>query len=61
MSLRLGRCFEIELSANEMFLKAPLIGQVHASPLGIYWDRPSEIRAAREAFLARIEEEFRTA
>lgn len=47
MLICLGQWFELELWLCEMFLKAPLIGQIHASPSGIYWDRPSDIKAAR--------------
>lgn len=39
MQLRFGRWFELDVYFGEVFLKAPLVGEIYVGPGGCHWDR----------------------
>lgn len=54
LSFRCG-AVEVELGRRSIWVEAPLLGQVFASPDGIRRDSPAAVRAARQRLVASVE------
>jgi hypothetical protein len=55
-----GGRFELEYGCGlSFFLKAPVVGEMYLRGREFTWDKPSEVRAARERFVAHATEELK--